>query len=413
MSELKRTPLHAAHLDAGARMAPFAGWHMPVAYGSQIDEHHAVRRSAGMFDVSHMTIVDAAGPGAKAYLQRLLANDVGKLDRGGGVDAGDGAGCAALYSCMLDERGGILDDLIVYRFADDRYRLVVNAGTRDKDLRWLDGQAVGYEVDIAERDDLAMIAVQGPEARQIVTPLVSGAAGAKAAATTATEPATTATEPAAAATEPAATATTATGISTDISALAPFTATRANGWLLARTGYTGEDGLEIMLPAAQAAELWDALAAHGVRPCGLGARDTLRLEAGMNLYGQDMDESVTPLECGLRWTVDLGSDRAFTGRQALEARLSAGATQVQTGLILEGRGVLRSGYAVASPAGEGVVTSGTFSPTLGRAIALARVPAGTAHPCHVFIRGRKLPVRIVKPPFVRNSSILVDLEPAD
>ena len=392
MSELKRTPLHAAHLDAGARMAPFAGWHMPVAYGSQIDEHHAVRRSAGMFDVSHMTIVDTAGPGARAYLQRLLANDVGKLDRGGGVDAGDSAGCAALYSCMLDERGGILDDLIVYRFADDRYRLVVNAGTRDKDLAWLAGQAAGFDVELAERDDLAMIAVQGPEARRIVAPLVSGAAATKAASTT---------------------ATTATGISTDISALAPFTAARANGWLLARTGYTGEDGLEIMLPAPQAAEFWGELAARSVRPCGLGARDTLRLEAGMNLYGQDMDESVTPLECGLRWTVDLGSDREFTGRRALEERLSAGTTQVQTGLILEGRGVLRSGYPVVSPAGDGVVTSGTFSPTLGRAIALARVPAGAAHPCHVFIRGRKLPVRIVKPPFVRNGAILVHLEPAD
>ena len=383
MSELKRTPLHAAHLDAGARMAPFAGWHMPVAYGSQIDEHHAVRRAAGMFDVSHMTVVDAAGPGARAYLRRLLANDVGKLDRGVGVDAGDGdgAGCAALYSCMLDGRGGILDDLIVYRFADGRYRLVVNAGTRDKDLRWLDDQAVGFDVELAERDDLAMIAVQGPEARRAVAPLVSGAAAA--------------------------------GISADISALAPFTAVRAGGWLLARTGYTGEDGLEIMLPARRAAELWDELAARGVRPCGLGARDTLRLEAGMNLYGQDMDESVTPLECGLRWTVDFGGDREFTGRRALEMRLSAGASEVQTGLILEGRGVLRAGYAVASAAGEGVVTSGTFSPTLGRAIALARVPAGAAHPCHVFIRGRKLPVRIVKPPFVRNGTILVDLEPAD
>lgn len=383
MSELKRTPLHAAHLDAGARMAPFAGWHMPVAYGSQIDEHHAVRRAAGMFDVSHMTVVDAAGPGARAYLRRLLANDVGKLDRGGGVGAGagDGAGCAALYSCMLDGRGGILDDLIVYRFADGRYRLVVNAGTRDKDLRWLDDQAAGFDVELAARDDLAMIAVQGPEARRAVAPLVSGAAAA--------------------------------GISADISALAPFTAVRAGGWLLSRTGYTGEDGLEIMLPARRAAELWDELAARGVRPCGLGARDTLRLEAGMNLYGQDMDESVTPLECGLGWTVDLGGDRAFTGRQALEERLGAGATQVQTGLILEGRGVLRAGYAVASAAGEGVVTSGTFSPTLGRAIALARVPAGAAHPCHVFIRGRKLPVRIVKPPFVRNGTILVDLEPAD
>ncbi len=370
MSDLKHTALHAAHLSAGARMAPFAGWHMPVAYGSQIDEHHAVRRCAGMFDVSHMTIVDAAGPDAKAYLQRLLANDVAKLDRRRGS-----ADCTALYSCMLEESGGILDDLIVYRLADDSYRLIVNAGTRAKDLAWLNDQAAEFEVNLTERIDLAMIAVQGPEARETVAPLVPGAA--------------------------------------DIAALPPFTAARADGWMLARTGYTGEDGLEIMLPAQQAEAFWGALEGRGVVPCGLGARDTLRLEAGMNLYGQDMDESVTPLECGLRWTVDFGGDRAFIGRRALEERPSSGTARVQAGLILEGRGVLRSGYAVVSAAGEGVVTSGTFSPTLGRAIALARVPAGTGSPCHVFIRGRKLPVRIVKPPFVRNGRILVDMEPTD
>ena len=370
MTELKRTPLHAAHLNAGARMAPFAGWHMPVAYGSQIDEHHAVRRAAGMFDVSHMTIVDAAGPDAKAYLQRVLANDVARLDRPRG-----NADCTALYSCMLDERGGILDDLIVYRFAGDSYRLVVNAGTRDKDLAWLDDRVAGFDVDLTERKDLAMIAVQGPEATQAVASLVPSGA--------------------------------------DVGALAPFTAAGAGGWLLARTGYTGEDGLEIMLPEQQAEAFWDALREHGVVPCGLGARDTLRLEAGMNLYGQDMDESVTPLECGLEWTVDFGGDRAFTGRRALEERPRAGASQVQVGLILEGRGVLRSGYPVVSAAGEGVVTSGTFSPTLGRAIALARVPGGTAGRCHVFIRGRKLPVRIVKPPFVRKGRILVDLQQPD
>ena len=368
MSELKRTPLHAAHLDAGARMAPFAGWHMPVAYGSQIDEHHAVRRAAGMFDVSHMTIVDAAGPDATAYLQRLLANDVARLDRRRG-----GGGCTALYSCMLNERGGILDDLIVYRLGDDSYRLVVNAATRDKDLAWLAGQAGGFQVDLSERQELAMIAVQGPAGREAVAPLAPGTA--------------------------------------DVGALAPFAAVRTDGWLLARTGYTGEDGLEIMLPARQAPELWRALRERDVLPCGLGARDTLRLEAGMNLYGQDMDETVTPLECGLGWTVDFGGDRAFVGRRALQQRLDAGATETQAGLILQGRGVLRSGYPVESAAGEGVVTSGTFSPTLGRAIALARVPAGTGNPCHVFIRGRKLPVRVVKPPFVRNGTVLVELEP--
>lgn len=367
MSELKRTPLHAAHVNAGARMAPFAGWRMPVAYGSQIDEHHAVRRAAGMFDVSHMTIVDAAGPGAKAYLRRLLANDVARLDRRRGR-----FDCAALYSCMLDELGGILDDLIVYRFADDRYRLIVNAGTRDKDLAWLDEHVAGFDVDLAERKDLAMIAVQGPAARQAVAPLAPNGA--------------------------------------DVGALPPFTAAGTGGWLLARTGYTGEDGLEIMLPERQAEAFWDALREHGVVPCGLGARDTLRLEAGMNLYGQDMDESVTPLECGLKWTVDFGGDRAFLGRRALEERLRAGASRVRAGLIVEGRGVIRSGHPVTSSAGEGVVTSGTFSPTLGRGIALARVPAGAGGPCHVFVRGRKLPVRVVKPPFVRNGSIAVDLE---
>ena len=362
MGGLKRTPLHATHLEAGARMAPFAGWHMPVAYASQIDEHHAVRRAAGMFDVSHMTIVDAAGPDAKPYLRQLLANDVAKLDR-------RRVECAALYSCMLNEDGGILDDLIVYRFADDRYRLVVNAGTREKDLAWLAGHAAGFNVDLAERGDLAMIAVQGPVARRLVAPLAPDGAG--------------------------------------VGALPPFAAARAGGWLLARTGYTGEDGLEVMLPANRAAGIWDSLAAQGVKPCGLGARDTLRLEAGMNLYGQDMDESVTPLECGLRWSVDFGGGRAFTGRGALEERLGAGAAQVRTGLILKGRGVLRSGYPVASPVGAGVVTSGTFSPTLGRAIALARLPAGAGDSCHVFIRGRKLPVRVVKPPFVRDGAILV------
>ena len=264
MSELKRTPLHAAHLNAGARMAPFAGWRMPVAYGSQIDEHHAVRRTAGMFDVSHMTIVDAAGPGAKAYLQRLLANDVARLDRRRGH-----FDCTALYSCMLDDRGGILDDLIVYRFAGDSYRLIVNAGTRDKDLAWLDDQVAGYNVDLTERKDLAMIALQGP-----------GGSPGRGAPGHRMRP-----------------------MSAHCFRLPPQ---RAGGWMLARTGYTGEDGLEIMLPEQQAEAFWDALRERGVVPCGLGARDTLRLEAGMNLYGQDMDESVTPLECGLKWTVDFG-----------------------------------------------------------------------------------------------------------
>lgn len=365
MSNLQRTPLYAAHVNAGARMVGFAGWHMPVAYSGQIEEHHAVRRNAGMFDVSHMTIVDIAGSGARAYLQRLLANDVGKLDRLRDAD------CAALYTCMLDERGGILDDLIVYRVGDDGYRLIVNAATGEKDLAWLRGRTAGFGVHITERNDLALLAVQGPAARRAAGPVLPGAI--------------------------------------DVAALRPFTAARANGWLVARTGYTGEDGLEIMLPRQQAEDFWSALLARDVVPCGLGARDTLRLEAGLNLYGQDMDESVTPLECGLEWTVDLGAERAFVGREALEERVRAGGFARQIGLILDGRGVLRAGYPVTSPGGDGIVTSGTFSPTLGRAIGLARVRGSAGGARHVFIRGRKFSVRVVKPPFVRNGRILVDL----
>ena len=365
MSNLQRTPLYAAHVNAGARMVAFAGWHMPVAYSSQIEEHHAVRRAAGMFDVSHMTIVDIAGSGARAYLQRLLANDVGKLERRRDAD------CAALYTCMLNEQGGVLDDLIVYRFDDDSYRLIVNAATGEKDLAWLRGRAAELDLHIVERDDLALLAVQGPEARHAAAPVLPGAV--------------------------------------DVAALRPFTAARADGWLVARTGYTGEDGLEIMLPRQRAAGLWSALLSRDVVPCGLGARDTLRLEAGLNLYGQDMDESVTPLECGLEWTVDFGAERAFVGREALQERLRAGGLARQVGLILDGRGVLRSGYPVTSPDGDGIVTSGTFSPTLGRAIGLARVQGSAAGASHVYIRGRKFDVRVVKPPFVRNGKILVDL----
>ncbi len=365
--ELKRTPLYAAHVRAGARMVGFGGWHMPVAYGSQIDEHHAVRRAAGIFDVSHMTIVDIAGSGAKHYLQHVLANDVVKLERRrGNVD------CTALYSCMLDSSGGILDDLIVYRLADGAYRLVVNAATRGKDLAWLGEHADGHAVALLERDDLALLAVQGPEARQAAAPLLPGGSA--------------------------------------VTEIPPFTAVRSGEWLAARTGYTGEDGLEIMLPRDSATTLWDKLLSVGVVPCGLGARDTLRLEAGLNLYGQDMDETVTPLECGLGWTVDLSGQRAFIGRDAVEARLRAGVTRQQVGLLLEGRGVLRAGYRIETEAGDGMTTSGTFSPTLGRAIALARIRAGVPGNCLVYIRGREYPARCVKPPFVRNGEIMVDLQ---
>jgi aminomethyltransferase len=361
---MKRTPLYDLHVAAGARVVDFGGWDMPVAYGSQIEEHHAVRRDAGMFDVSHMCTVDLRGAGARPLLLRLLANDVSRLTAPG----------KALYSCMLRADGGVIDDLIVY-FLDERwFRLVVNAGTADKDLAWIRGHASGLGVAVVPRRDLAMIAVQGPKAR------------AKAAALL-----------------PAACRESAAG-------LGNFFGLSCDEWFVARTGYTGEDGYEISLPAESAAELWNALLAAGVTPCGLGARDTLRLEAGMNLYGNDMDENVTPLESGLAWTVALEGTRDFIGKAALEAQRAGGLSRKLVGLLLLERGVLRSHQrVVAGDAGEGEVTSGTFSPTLERSIGLARVPAQAGDSVSVDIRGHLLSARVVKPPFARNGKIVIEL----
>ncbi|MFP4682758.1 MAG: glycine cleavage system aminomethyltransferase GcvT [Ectothiorhodospira sp.] len=368
MTTTRQTTLYESHVAAGARMVDFAGWSMPIHYGSQLEEHHAVRRDAGMFDVSHMTVVDVAGPGARAYLRRLLANDVDKLRSPG----------RALYSCMLNAEGGVLDDLIVYR-REDGYRVVVNAATREKDLAWMHQMAEGMSpaeaVTVTERDDLDMIAVQGPEARQRFLPLLPGALRAPAAE------------------------------------LTPFHAVESGDWFVACTGYTGEDGFEVILPAGETRAFWSALEAAGVRPVGLGARDTLRLEAGMNLYGTDMDETTTPLESGLSWTVALEpADRDFIGRPALERQKAEGVSRRMVGLVLEGRGVLRGHMKVlAGEAGEGETTSGSFSPTLGASIALARIPAGAGEQVQVEIRGKAVPARVVRPPFVRNGQPVVDI----
>ena len=353
-----RTPLYDTHVEMDARIVDFGGWDMPLHYGSQIEEHHAVRQDAGMFDVSHMTVVDLKGPGARGFLERLLANDVGKLKTPG----------KALYSCMLTPDAGVIDDLIVYYLADDDYRMVVNAATRDKDLAWLAKVAADFDLEVTERTDLAMIAVQGPAAR-------SKAAGCLPE------------EHRAAALE-----------------LPPFVGAQFGTLFVARTGYTGEDGWEILVGTDEADRWWRSFADAGVRPCGLGARDTLRLEAGMNLYGTDMDESTSPLESALGWTVAWEpAGRDFIGRAPLEAQRQAGAPRRLVGLLLEGRGVLRSHQTVhVKGLGEGEVTSGTFSPTLGRSIGLARVPAGTGERCQVEIRGKHLDARVVRPPFVRN-----------
>jgi len=360
-----KTPLYGKHVESGARIVDFGGWDMPLHYGSQKEEHHAVRNKAGMFDVSHMTIVDLAGERTRDFLRHLLANDVARLKDYG----------KALYTCMLNDDGGVIDDLIVYYLADDSYRVVVNAATRDKDLAWIGKQAESFAVSVTERGELAMIAVQGPEARELAAPVIP--AGHRDAAL----------------------------------ALKPFFGTEAGDWFVARTGYTGEDGWEILMPASEAPAVWDRLIAAGVVPCGLGARDTLRLEAAMNLYGSDMDESVSPLESGLGWTVAWEpADRDFIGRAALEAQKARTDRRRFVGLLLEDKGVLRNHMTVVvDSVGEGEITSGGFSPTLERSIALARVPAGDYDRAQVDVRGRLLDVRVVKPPFVRSGKVCIDV----
>lgn len=357
----KQTPLYQQHLDANGKIVDFGGWDMPIHYGSQLQEHNVVREDAGMFDVSHMTIVDIEGPEALAYLQKLLANDVAKLTVIG----------KALYTGMLNEEGGVIDDLIVYKM-DGWYRTVVNCGTREKDLAWMTKQIESFDATLTERSELAMVAVQGPNAIAKVKQVRAEQADL-------------------------------------IDSLNIFQGLPDGEWFYARTGYTGEDGLEVIVPADEVVDFWQALLAAGVAPAGLGARDTLRLEAGMNLYGNEMDDSVSPLDAGMGWTIAWEpSDRDFIGRTALEAQKADGIKTKLVGIVLETRGVMRSHQKVVIEGlGEGVscegeITSGTFSPTLQHSIAMARVPYDTGSECNIEMRGKLIPARIVKMPFVRN-----------
>jgi aminomethyltransferase len=351
-----KTVLYAKHLESAAKMVDFHGWEMPINYGSQIEEHHAVRKDAGMFDVSHMTIVDVVGSQAKDYLRYLLANDVEKLQDKG----------KALYSGMLNESGGVVDDLIVYYFDASNYRLVVNSATREKDMDWLMSKTEGFDVRVIERPEFAMIAVQGPNAKEKAHSVFSAA---------------------------------------QIEAVAGmkvFYGVQAEDLFIATTGYTGEAGYEIIVPNEEAPVLWQKLLEAGVAPCGLGARDTLRLEAGMNLYGQDMDETISPLAANMGWTITWEpQDRNFVGRSALEQQKAAG-TDKLVGLVMTEKGVLRSGLKVMADGVEGVITSGTFSPTLGHSIAMARVSASVGATVEVEMRKKWVTVNVVKPSFVRN-----------
>ncbi len=372
----QKTILNETHRALGAKMVDFGGWDMPIHYGSQIDEHHLVRQDAGMFDVSHMTVVDLTGARVREFLRKLVANSIDKLSKTG----------KALYTTMLNQQGGVIDDLIIYFMDESWFRLVVNASTRDKDLAWITQQAASFDVEVRERPEFGMVAVQGPGARDKVVGLLREDDRAKVA---------------------------------KLGRFAAREATTDDGIkvFIARTGYTGEDGFEVVVPETQTVAFWNALLAAGVKPAGLGARDTLRLEAGMNLYGQDMDEGVSPLEAALAWTVafDDGADgqpRDFIGRGALEAQRDAGVPRQMIGLVMDEKGVLRHGQKVLTAHGDGEILSGTFSPTLGKAVAFARVPAGEIAlgadgNVRVDIRGREVPVRVVRFPFVREGASLV------
>ena len=364
----KQTQLYQQHVNAGARMVDFGGWDMPLHYGSQIDEHHVVRNKAGMFDVSHMTVVDVEGVQSRDWLSRLLANDPGRLTAPG----------KGLYSCMLNPAGGVIDDLIVYFQGGELYRVIVNAATREADLDWMEKVAADFDISFRERSDLAMIAVQGPVARKLTAPLLPD------------------------------------GLGDAALRLGQFESLSAGEIFVARTGYTGEDGWEILLPEDPATNLWDALLNAGVAPCGLGARDTLRLEAGLNLYGQDMTMVTTPLESNLGWTVAWEpEERDFIGRKALEEQRTAGPVNRLVGLVLEGRGVMRAGQRVRTRSGEGQITSGGFSPTMQCSIAMARLPVDSGDSCEVEIRNKLHPAKVVKPPFVRNGQIKLNAEKSD
>lgn len=351
---MKKTSLYKKHLKSGAKMVDFGGWNMPINYGSQIKEHNAVRTNCGMFDVSHMCIIDLSGAEAKDFLQKLIANDVAKLKVEG----------KTLYSCMLNENGGVIDDLIVYFNADNNYRLVINSATSAKDIAWINLQIVNFDANIIVRDDLAIIAVQGPNARKKVFESI---------------------------------------VKTfDICQnLKPFNSVNIGNLFIARTGYTGEDGFEIILPNQDAKSIWQMLLAAGVVPCGLGARDTLRLEAGMSLYGNEMNEKVSPLQAGLDWTVSITDERDFIGKDKLLK-----SDQTIKGIVLVGKGVLRAGQIVKTDCGDGIITSGTFSPTMGASIALARINKNSLT-CKIEIRGKLQAGKVVKLPFVRNGKILV------
>lgn len=350
---MKQTPLYSCHVAQNAHMVEFGEWQMPMHYGSQIQEHLATRRQVGMFDVSHMVVTDIDGRQAYDFLRNLLSNDIAKIKPN-----------QALYSCLLHHEGGVLDDLIVYQLADNAYRLITNSTTRDKITLWLNKLAQNFQINVQPYPHYALIAVQGPKAIESVCQQM------------------------------------ASGLQVKLNALKPFTALQAEDCFIARTGYTGEPGVEILLPAEAGVALWKKFSSAGVSPCGLGARDTLRQEAGLNLYGQEMDEMTNPYEANLGFTVDLSDpSRNFIGKAAVTAM------QVQSrlvGLVGDKSQIMRRhAKVILSDNSEGVVTSGTYSPSLDCAIAFARIPNKSVSQVEVTVRRASVQAQVVKLPFLR------------
>ena len=338
-------------------MVDFHGWSMPINYGSQINEHNSVRENCGIFDVSHMTILDFKGDDAETFVRKLISNDIKKLTEP----------YAGLYSAMVNEQGGVIDDLIAYKM-ENGYRLVVNCATRGEDLKWISSKSLNFKVEMTERDDLSMIAVQGPRSLDVLSscpaPIVRALESKK-----------------------------------------RQQGVYGNNMFATKTGYTGEIGFEVILPHEQAVNLWQNAIDAGAVPVGLGARDTLRLEAGMNLYGFEMDESITPFECNMSWTVDFSdTDRDFYGKKALENILKEENYNELVGIMLDERTILRQGQKLwfnENKDLDGIVTSGTYSPTLKKPIALARIPKADLKSCFTEVRDKKVFAKIGSPKFIK------------
>ena len=353
---MNKTPLNKSHIELGAKMVNFSNWEMPISYSSLIEEHNAVRNTVGIFDVSHMSVFDFDGDNQVAFFEKIFANDIKKIYKDN----------KAIYGALLNEEGGILDDLIIYH-ANNKFRLVSNCSTREQNRQWFEKHAVEFGVKVLERSDMGILAIQGPDALNKILEIKE--------------------------------------IDNQVNTLQSFGCMFEGDKLYARTGYTGEDGLELIVPTKDINHLWDQALELGCTPIGLGARDTLRLEAGLNLYGNDMTINNHPYESNMGWTIDMSDEnREFIGKDAILS-IDQSKSQKIVGIILQDKGILRSGYEITHEQGKGVVLSGSYSPTLQSSIGLARVDQGYKENGKVMIRNKLLNIDFVSPRFLGQGKI--------